>query len=88
MAKKEIAAVSVIAIGLVLIFLPSFAKYQELSSKNRALDRKIIFANEEIKRLEKEKSRLQTDIAYIEKRAREKIGVVRKGEIVIRDQKQ
>jgi cell division protein FtsB len=88
MAKKELAAVSVIIAGLVLIFLPSFAKYQELSNKNNMLNRKILAANEEIKRLEGEKIRLQTDIAYIEKRAREKIGVVRKGEIVIKEQKQ
>ena len=84
MAKKELAAVAVIIAGLILIFLPSFARYQELSAKNKLLDRKIIAANADIKRLEKEKSRLETDIAYIEKRAREKIGVVRKGEIVIK----
>lgn len=87
MAKKELAAASIIIAGLVLIFLPSFAKYQELSNKNNMLNQKIMAANDEIKRLEKEKVRLQTDIAYIEKRAREKIGVVRKGEIVIKEQK-
>jgi cell division protein FtsB len=84
MAKKELAAVSVIVIGLVLIFLPSFAKYQELSAKNRMLNQKIKLANEELVRLTKEKARLEGDVAYIEKRAREKIGVVRKGEIVIK----
>ena len=84
MAKKELAAVSVIVIGLVLIFLPSFAKYQELSTKNRMLNQKIALAKEEILRLQKEKVRLESDIAYIEKRARDKIGVVRKGEIVIK----
>jgi len=84
MAKKELAAISVIVIGLVLIFLPSFAKYQELSTKNRMLNQKIALAKEEILRLQKEKIRLESDIAYIEKRARDKIGVVRKGEIVIK----
>jgi cell division protein FtsB len=85
--KKELAAVSVIGVGLVLIFLPSFAKYQELSSKNRMLNQKITLEMEEIERLKKEKVRLESDIAYIEKRARDKIGVVRKGEIVIKDQR-
>jgi cell division protein FtsB len=85
MAKKELAAVSVIVVGLILIFLPSFAKYQELSAKNRMLNQKIKLANDEIVRLGKDKARLESDIAYIEKRAREKIGVVRKGEIVIKE---
>jgi cell division protein FtsB len=84
MAKKELATVSLIIAGLILIFLPSFAKYQELSAKNRMLDRKMQFAKEEIKRLQLEKVRLETDIAYIEKRARDKIGMVRKGEILIK----
>lgn len=88
MARKELAAIAIIVGGLILIFLPSFAKYQELSSKNNMLNQKIIAANEEIKRLQSEKIRLQTDIAYIEKRARDKIGVVRKGEILIKGQKQ
>lgn len=85
MAKKELAAVSVIGIGLLLIFLPSIAKYQELSSKNRLLNQKIKLAKEEIIRLQGEKARLEGDIAYIEKRARDKIGLVRKGEIVIKE---
>ena len=38
----------------------------------------------ENKRLEEEKMRLETDTSYIEKKARETMGVVRKGEIVIK----
>jgi cell division protein FtsB len=88
MAKKELAAIAVIVGGIILIFLPSFAKYQELSNKNNLLNKKIIAANDQIKMLEAEKVRLETDISYIEKRARDKIGLVRKGEIVIKEQKQ
>ncbi len=69
---------------LVVIFLPPFAKYQELRYKNKKLEERIVFLDEETKRLTEEKRRLETDINYIEKRAREKIGVVRKGEIVIK----
>ncbi|MDP3804582.1 MAG: septum formation initiator family protein [Candidatus Omnitrophota bacterium] len=69
---------------LVAIFLPPFAKYQELRYKNKKLEERIVFLDEETKRLTEEKRRLETDINYIEKRAREKIGVVRKGEIVIK----
>ena len=73
-----------IAAVLAMIFLPSFAKYQELSYKNRSLEAKINLLKTDNRRLEEEKRLLETDITYIEKRAREEIGVVRKGEIVLK----
>lgn len=76
-----------IAVGILLVvFVPPFAKFQELSYKRRRLEEKIISLRAENKRLENEKRRLETDIAYIEKKAREKIGIVRKGEIVLRQE--
>ena len=75
----------IIAAILAAIFLPPFAKYQELKLKNSGLENRIRELKEETKRLEAEKKRLQTDITYVEKRAREKIGVVRKGEIVVKE---
>ena len=75
-----------IIIGVAfIIFLPPFAKLQGLYYKNKKLEEKIVALREENKRLEGEKARLETDIAYIEKKAREKIGVVRKGEIVLKE---
>jgi len=70
---------------IIVIFLPPFAKYQELRYKNKKLEERMIALDEETKRLTEEKRKLETDINYIEKRAREKIGVVRKGEIVIKE---
>jgi len=84
MAHKK-AKILLIVAALVIVFLPSFARYQELSYKNRKLDERIKFLIGENKRLEEEKARLETDITYIEKSAREKLGVVRKGEIVLKD---
>jgi cell division protein FtsB len=68
-----------------VIFVPPFARYQALLSKNRALDRQLKEVEKENKRLEEEKRRLETDITYIERKARQKIGVVRKGEIVLKE---
>jgi len=70
---------------LIAVFLPSFAKYQELRYKNKKLDEEIVSLQKESKRLEEEKRKLETDITYIEKKAREKMGVVRKGEIVLKE---
>lgn len=74
----------VLAIALI-IFLPPFAKYQELGYKNRKLSSDMRELKKEIAALQIEKKRLETDITYIESKARQNIGVVRKGEIVIKD---
>jgi len=75
-----------IIIGVALvIFLPPFAKLQGLYYKNKKLEEKITALREDNKRLEEEKIKLETDITYIEKKAREKIGVVRKGEIILKE---
>ena len=79
------AKVYLVAIVLVIVFLPSFIKYQELSYKNRKLEERLHALKVDNKRLEEAKMRLETDITYIEKRAREEIGVARKGEIVMKE---
>ena len=75
-----------ILIGIVaVLFLPPFAKYEALRYKSHKIDEQIAQLKIENKRLEEEKAKLKTDIAYIEKRAREKVGMVRKGEILIKN---
>ncbi|MDD5435978.1 MAG: septum formation initiator family protein [Candidatus Omnitrophica bacterium] len=69
----------------VIIFLPPFAKYQELKYKNKKLEERIEGLKRENAELTEEKRKLETDINYVEKKAREKIGVVRKGEIVMKE---
>ena len=86
MSRKINRAKAILVIAaLLIIFLPSLAKYQELKVKNNRLEERINFLSRDNKRLEEEKLRLETDITYIEKKAREKLGVVRKGEIVLKD---
>ena len=70
---------------IVVIFLPPFARYQELRYKNKKLEERLESLKDENARLTEEKRLLETDINYVEKKAREKIGVVRKGEIVIKE---
>jgi len=75
-----------VAIGIIaVIFLPPFVKYLELRYKNARLAQEIATLREENRKLGEEKRRLETDITYIEERAREKMGVARKGEIVIKE---
>ncbi len=85
MAKTGSLKLYIIIAIVAVVFLPPFVKYQELRYRNRKLDAKIKALEAESRRLTDEKKRLESDITYVEKRAREKIGVVRKGEIIIKD---
>ena len=82
--KRSLKFWAIVAIAVV-IFLPPFAKYQELRYKNTKLEERLESLKLENERLTEEKRLLETDINYVEKKAREKIGVVRKGEIVLKE---
>ena len=84
MAKKGVAKIVIFVIILLAAFLPPFIKYQQINSKSRALERQLKSIKEEIKALEEEKRRLETDIIYVEKRARDRTGVAKKGEIILK----
>lgn len=84
MAKKRLILFIVLAAAVLLIFLPGFSRHQRLLSEQRGLERRIAELEETNKRLEEEKKKLETDIEYVEKRAREKLGIVKQGEIPYR----
>jgi len=81
MAKKRLIIFIALAIVILLIFLPGFSRHQRLLSEKRGLEKRIAELKEANRRLEEEKHKLETDIEYIEKRAREKLGIVREDEI-------
>jgi len=84
MAKEGVGKIAIFVIAIFLVFLGPFAKYQELRSKNSRLEADIISLKKDITQLTKDKKRLETDITYIEQKARDNLGMVRKGEIVLR----
>ncbi len=69
---------------LLIIFLPGYTKLQELRDKNRDLEIKMKRLNVENALLQQELKRIENDPIYQEKIARDKMGVVRKGEIPIK----
>ena len=69
---------------LLIIFLPGYTKLQELKDRNRDLEMKIKHLNIENALLQQELKRIESDPIYQEKIAREKMGIVRKGEIPIK----
>ena len=78
---KQTSFLVFVAIFLI-IFLPGYAKIQELRQKNRELDSTAKRLHSENLALQQERERLQRDPAYLEQVAREKLGIVKKGEIV------
>ncbi|MDD5429064.1 MAG: septum formation initiator family protein [Candidatus Omnitrophica bacterium] len=74
-----------VVVVFVIVFLPPFAKYQALCYKNRKLEAEIEAMKLKNEQLAEEKRLLETDIHYVEKKAREKVGLVRKGEIVMKE---
>ncbi|MDP3730276.1 MAG: septum formation initiator family protein [Candidatus Omnitrophota bacterium] len=84
MAQKSGVKTAVFVAVLLAAFLPPFIKYQQINYKSRTLDRQLKSVKEEIKVLEEEKRRLETDIIYVEKRARDRTGVAKKGEIILK----
>lgn len=73
-----------VALFLLVIFLPGYTKLQELKDKNRELEAKIKQLHIENALLDQEIKRVETDPLYQEKIARERLGVVRKGEVPVK----
>ncbi len=73
-----------VAVFLLILFLPGYTKVQELKDRSLDLETKIKRLKMENALLEEEIRRLESDPVYQEKMVREKMGVVRKGEIPIR----
>lgn len=67
---------------LLVIFLPGYSKLQELKAKNRALLTQMEQLKNENLKLTQQIERLQNDPFYIEKKARDKMGMGKKGEII------
>lgn len=72
----------IVAFAILAIFLPQFSKVQDMREKDREYQRRITELLNEDERLEEENRRLKEDPEYLEKVAREKMGLIREGEVV------
>ena len=79
---KNAIGLFVLTVVVLAVFLPSYAKMQELKKKNRDYAAQIEFLNKRNQQLEQEKYLLENDPAYLEKVGREKMGLIRQGEKV------
>lgn len=72
----------VFTIIVLAVFLPSYTQMQDLRQKNLEYSRQIKQFKQENARLAEEGRRLEEDPVYLEKVAREKMGLIREGETV------
>ncbi|MFA5092692.1 MAG: septum formation initiator family protein [Candidatus Omnitrophota bacterium] len=72
------------AVALLILFLPGYTKLQESRVKNRKLEENFRKMAIENYLLQEELKRIENDPVYQEKIVRDKMGVVRKGEIPIK----
>ena len=79
MSRKRLILLGIFI--LLIIFLPGYSKLQELKAKNRSLLTEMDGLKRENKDLTREIDRLENDPFYIEKKARDKMGIGKKGEI-------
>jgi len=88
MAKIRFKPIHIaIAVVIAVIFLPGYIKLIQLKVRNIHLESEISRLERENLKLYKEKKKLENDINYVEKVARESMGVTKKGEIPIRIEK-
>lgn len=82
MRKPLFIKVLLISLILIVIFLPGYSKYQKLRFQNEQFKKQIEDYKTSNSELEKEMQMLKGNKEYIEKIAREKLGMVKKGEVV------
>ncbi len=80
--NKFLLLILLIIIFLIYCYLPLAVKIRRLNKLIENIDREIVFFTEDNCLLEKEKDRLTTDLDYIGRLAREKLDLIRPGEII------
>lgn len=71
-----------IAFLVLLAFLPSYTKLQDLKQRNREFEEKSVKLQQELDDLNQRLYRLEHDPDYLEGVARDKMGVAKKGEVI------
>lgn len=85
MGKKKIILYTAGAATLLcVVFLPGYFRMHKLRKENEQYKKRIELLEEHNNKLKGELTRVHQDPEYIEKKAREKLGIIKKGEIIYR----
>ena len=72
------------AIVILVVFLPSYTRLQDLNVRNDDYEKQLVALQQKNSQLRRERELLEKDPVYLEKVAREKMGLIRDGEVVYR----
>jgi len=80
---------AIVAIGLAIgyFFWPQFMKLEKLNQTDRRLQLRIEAEDRKNRYLQKEEHQLRTNPDYVEKVAREKLGLIKQGEVIYKFEK-
>lgn len=67
-----------------IIFLPGYSELHKLKGENEQLQKRIRLLEAHNDKLKEELVMMKEDPEYIERKAREKLGIVKKGEVIYR----
>ena len=81
---KNAICLFVLAILVLIVFLPSYTRMQDLKQKNARYAEDIKRLTKERENLLEERRKLTEDPAYLEKVAREEMGLIKEGEVIYR----
>jgi len=84
MSRGKLIIAAIIIACIAVICLSNISRYRRLEAKQRELAKERLRLEEENARLEVQERRLSQDEYYVERVAREKMGIVREGEIPYR----
>lgn len=84
MSKLKIIIALLILFFLLVIFVPSYQKLQKLKNINKDLTEQIEKLKIKDTKLAEEIKKLKEDLLYVEKVARKKMGISKKGEVIYR----
>lgn len=72
----------IFAAVILVAFLPTFSRLQDVKQKDLEYQARIAELEAENAKLQNERRKLEEDPVYLEKVAREKMGLIREGEVV------
>ncbi len=80
--KRIILGVFALFAVLGLVFLPGYSRLQRLREENEQYLKRIEFLESRNVQLGEELVKMREDPEYVERKARQKLGIVKKGELV------
>jgi len=79
---KNVVFLFVVLAAVFVVYLPSYMQMQDLRNRNLAFEKRITDLEVENVKIAEEQSRLKNDPEYFERVARERMGLIKDGEVV------